>query len=90
MKQARHLTVSGKVQGVGFRYFAQMTATDHQITGWTKNLENGSVAIQAEGTAEQLNSFISVLKKGNHFAKVHHIKEEPAAMEQYTSFRIKY
>lgn len=90
MKQARHLTVSGKVQGVGFRYFAQMTAADHNIAGWTKNLENGSVAIHAEGNPDQINSFIETLKKGNHFAKVHQIQEEPASIETFTSFRIKY
>ena len=90
MKQARYLTVSGKVQGVGFRSFAQMTAVDYNITGWTKNLENGSVAIHAEGTPEQLNSFADTLKKGNHFAKVHHIQEESAFVELFTSFRIKY
>ncbi|WP_046176077.1 acylphosphatase [Domibacillus indicus] len=90
MKQARHLLVSGKVQGVGFRYFAQMTAVDHGVTGWTKNLENGSVAIHAEGTPEQLNSFGESLKKGNHFAKVHQIEEGAADLQSFSSFRIKY
>ncbi|OES43518.1 acylphosphatase [Domibacillus iocasae] len=90
MPVARHLLVSGKVQGVGFRYFAQMTAVEHNVNGWTKNLENGSVAIHAEGTPEQIDTFIKSIKKGNHFAKVHEIQEEPASVESFTSFRIKY
>lgn len=90
MREARRLMVSGKVQGVGFRYFAQMTAAEYHVTGWAKNLDNGAVAIHAEGTAEQLESFSTHLKKGSHFARVHHIEEEPALLESFTSFRIKY
>lgn len=90
MKQARHLTVSGKVQGVGFRYFAQMTAADHGVSGWVKNLDNGTVAVHAEGSPAELDAFIADLKKGNHFAKVHHIEEERVPLESLTSFRIKY
>lgn len=90
MREARYLMVSGKVQGVGFRYFAQMTAADYHVTGWAKNLDNGAVAIHAESTAEQLDSFITHLKKGNHFARVHRIEEAPAPLESFTSFRIKH
>ncbi|WP_245796467.1 acylphosphatase [Domibacillus antri] len=63
MKEARRLMVSGKVQGVGFRYFAQMTAADHDITGWAQNLDNGSVAIHTEGTTENIETFLAALKK---------------------------
>ena len=38
-----HLIVSGKVQGVGFRYFSQMKAVQYGVTGWAKNLSDGSV-----------------------------------------------
>lgn len=90
MKQAKTFIVSGKVQGVGFRYLAQAAALEKEVTGWVKNLDNGFVEIYAEGTAEQLNSFVSVLKQGSRFARVHHIKEEPAAIQQLTTFKIKY
>ncbi|WP_050183823.1 acylphosphatase [Domibacillus robiginosus] len=90
MKQAPYLMVSGKVQGVGFRYFAQMTAADHSVSGWVKNLDNGAVAIHAEGTPEQMNAFIAALKKGNHFTHVHHIEETSVPYESFTSFRIQY
>jgi acylphosphatase len=90
MREARRLMVSGRVQGVGFRYFVQITAADYHVTGWVKNLDNGAVALHAESTAEQLDSFINHLTKGSHFARVNHIEEEPALLESFTSFRIKY
>lgn len=90
MGQARYLLVSGKVQGVGFRYFAQMTAAEHNVNGWVKNMENGAVAIHAEGKEEQVDAFVRSLKKGNHFAKVHQVNEEPASVESFHSFRIRY
>ncbi|OMP68403.1 acylphosphatase [Domibacillus epiphyticus] len=89
MKEAKRLNVSGNVQGVGFRYFAQMTAVEHDITGWAQNLDNGTVAIHAEGSPENLERFIRLLKKGNLFAKVHNLHEESAPLEQSTTFRIK-
>ncbi len=90
MKQAKDFIISGNVQGVGFRYFAQLTAADHHVAGWVQNLENGSVIVHAEGTAEQINSFIAALKRGNRFAKVHHVQEKSVPAQQLHSFHIKY
>ena len=48
---------TGKVQGVGFRYFSQMKAVQYGVTGWASNLSNNSVEIVALGTRDQLQPF---------------------------------
>lgn len=90
MKQY-HVIVSGKVQGVGFRYFVQLKAMDYGLTGWVKNNQNGSVELVAIGPKEKLDVFMEEIKKGNRFASVHEvnlIEEQPS--EQLRSFQIRY
>ncbi|ABR36343.1 MULTISPECIES: acylphosphatase [Bacteria] len=62
--------VQGRVQGVGFRYFIQLTACKLSLTGWCKNLMNGNVEIEVQGLENNVLSFVSEIKKGNGFAKV--------------------
>ena len=59
-REARHLTLSGKVQGVGFRPFVYRLAHRHGITGWVRNV-NGAVEIHAEGEPAQLLRFSDAL-----------------------------
>ena len=60
----------GRVQGVGFRFFVQTEAKKRGITGWVKNMDDGTVTMEIQGTPEQLESLTERLKKGNGFAKV--------------------
>ena len=86
-----HIIVSGKVQGVGFRYFSQMKAVQYGITGWAKNLADGSVEIVALGSKDQLDPFIEDLRVGNPFSKINNIEiTENGITEDYHSFTIKY
>lgn len=57
---AQHITLSGRVQGVGFRPFVYRLAQQHRITGWVRNT-NGAVEIQAEGEPDQLGHFSQAL-----------------------------
>jgi acylphosphatase len=59
-----HIIISGKVQGVGFRYFAQLKATEHHICGWVRNTLDGKVEIEAEGNQHDLEIFVECLKTG--------------------------
>ena len=52
MKVARKFIISGFVQGVGYRFFAQRAAARHQVWGYVKNLEDGNVESYAEGDAK--------------------------------------
>lgn len=64
------LIVDGRVQGVGFRYFVQMTAAKLHLTGWCKNLFNGKVEIEIQGKEDDLLKFINSIKIGNHFSRI--------------------
>ncbi|MBW8306504.1 MAG: carbamoyltransferase HypF [Thiobacillus sp.] len=57
---AQHITISGRVQGVGFRPFVYRLAHRHQITGWVRNVD-GAVEIHAEGAPTQLRHFSDAL-----------------------------
>ena len=59
---AQRITISGKVQGVGFRPFVYRIAHQHGITGWVRNV-NGAVEIHAEGEATQLQHFSHALQR---------------------------
>lgn len=90
MKQAQHLIVSGRVQGVGFRYFAQATALEYGITGWVRNLNDGTVELQIEGDAERLESYKRALYDGNRFVGVERIETEDTTVESFQKFDIRY
>lgn len=89
MKVARKFVISGLVQGVGFRFFAQRAAARHQVWGYVKNLEDGRVESYVEGDAKTVEDFKHDLTAGPTHAKVNHIEEtvlEPQGL--YSSFRI--
>ena len=50
----KHFFFKGRVQGVGFRYRAQNAASLYSVTGWVKNLYDGSVEMEAQGTEEDI------------------------------------
>ncbi|HZI20525.1 MAG TPA: acylphosphatase [Pyrinomonadaceae bacterium] len=86
---ARRYLVSGEVQGVGFRFFAQRIAARHQVTGYVRNLADGSVEALAEGTAEGVEGFKHDLAAGPAHARVERVEEinvEPTG--RYKAFRI--
>jgi acylphosphatase len=88
-KVARRLLISGDVQGVGFRFFAQRAAARHQIVGFVKNLDDGRVEALAEGPPQNVEAFKNDLATGPRFSSVDHLEEiniEPSG--NYSSFRI--
>lgn len=68
-----HLFVSGLVQGVGFRAFAQHSAVSLDLTGWVKNLPDGRVEVLAEGREDDIRKFIGRLKEGPVGSRVGHV-----------------
>ena len=89
MKIARRFIISGFVQGVGFRFFAQRSAARHQILGFVKNLEDGRVEAYAEGSAKAVEDFKHDLIAGPTYSRVDHLEEtvlEPSGI--YKSFLI--
>ena len=88
-KIARRFFISGDVQGVGFRFFAQRVAARHQVVGFVKNLDDGRVEALAEGPARSVEAFRNELATGPRFSSIDHLEEinlEPSG--RYSSFRI--
>ncbi len=89
MKVARKFNISGEVQGVGFRFFAQRAAARHQVTGYVRNLPDGRVEAVAEGRPENVEGFKHDLAAGPGYAHVQQVEElnlEPTGA--YKSFLI--
>ena len=80
-RQARRFFVSGMVQGVGFRYYAQHTAQRLFLAGYVRNRVDGRVEAYAVGASEQLAAFQAALNKGPRGAVVQSVLEEPAPVE---------
>jgi acylphosphatase len=87
-KSAKRWLIRGRVQGVGFRYFAQRAATELNLTGYVRNLEDGSVEVYASGPPDQLARFAGLLRRGPRGALVQEVDEHPAAILRYHSFVI--
>ena len=90
MKIARTYVISGRVQGVGYRYFAQSVAHQLGICGDVKNLSNGSVEVYAIGNENSLEQFKRQLAEGPRSARVTGIEESgDTVREKYSRFMIK-
>jgi acylphosphatase len=70
MRVARRYVISGRVQGVGFRVFAQDAAAREGLHGWVHNLPDGRVEIAAEGDAEAVDRFERRIRHGPPAARV--------------------
>ena len=75
---ARRFLVRGRVQGVGFRWFAEREAHILQVAGWVRNNSDGSVEVLAMGTREQLSGMRSRLREGPRAARVDDVEESEA------------
>jgi acylphosphatase len=62
--------VRGRVQGVGFRYYACSEAKRLGVAGWIRNKRDGSVSVHAEGEADRLEAFLSWLREGPPHSRV--------------------
>jgi acylphosphatase len=70
MRVARRIVVSGRVQGVGFRYFTQDTALREGVTGWVRNLPDGRVEARVEGEIEAVTRVEAARRRGPRGARV--------------------
>jgi acylphosphatase len=79
MRVARRFTVSGRVQGVGFRYFAQDAARREGLHGYVTNRDDGTVEVNAEGEAEALERFERKLRQGPSRSRVEQVMIDEVA-----------
>ena len=89
MKVARKYVISGRVQGVGFRYFAERRANQLGIVGYVKNCWDGNVEVYAIGDPVSLEEFKGLLAEGPRSARVTNIAEsEETVDKRQTTFVI--
>ena len=85
----KNIRLSGRVQGVGFRYTARSMARVLGVKGFVRNLPAGEVYIEAEGDQEQLEAFIQWCRQGPPRAKVSFIDVYDGAVVGFRDFEIK-
>ncbi len=86
--QTRRYLISGRVQGVGFRWFVEREAALIGVTGWVRNRENGDVEVMATGMREQHELLRRKLQQGPRAARVDRIHEAAAPLLEAQTFRI--
>ncbi len=90
-KDRVHLKVTGRVQGVGFRASTRRRARDLGLTGWVKNLVDGSVEAVAEGNEDDLKKLITWCKNGPRRARVDEVNVNWKDYEgEFKGFNIRY
>ena len=88
-RKAKHYIVSGRVQGVGFRYFVQQQAQALGVAGWVRNLPDGRVEVFIEGWSAQLEQIEALLGEGPSLARVERLESAEAAPSLATDFVIR-
>ena len=87
--EARRWIVSGRVQGVGYRYYARQAAHALGVRGWVRNLSDGSCELQVAGSTELLQRFHGDLMRGPRGSRVDDIAEERLVqVPDWQSFQI--
>lgn len=82
--------ITGNVQGVGLRVFVVDNASKLGITGWVRNMADGTVEMEAQGNLDKLDQLFVTIKKGNFIIKVDNIDYTEIDCVEEASFIIKY
>ena len=86
-----YFTFTGRVLGVGFRLFVAMHSVCCHLTGWVKNMSDGSVTAEVQGTRVEIEKFLNLIQTGNRFVRVDEIeKEERPYEENEKRFHVRY
>ncbi len=82
-----NIKVYGNVQGVGFRQAIKAKADSLNITGYTRNIPNGSVYIEGEGEEDNLNKLVEWCNEGPETAEVDSVKVEEGQIKEFDDFK---
>ena len=88
MKQHLELNITGKVQGIGFRYEVKDIADKLSIQGYARNLPDGSVVIEAEAASQVLDQFLELIKGSPGYSKVENVAIDKGKLKHYREFTI--
>ena len=89
--KAVHILVTGRVQGVGFRMFAERLASELNVVGFVRNLPEGEVEVLAQGDTADVESFCEWLRKGPSFARVEDLSVKDVPVDpNLRNFGVRY
>lgn len=86
---ARRAVVRGRVQGVGFRFFAERTARALGLHGWVRNRSDGTVETLAEGEEQAVGEYLERLRRGPLGSRVDEVVVEEASAEGLAIFEVR-
>lgn len=84
-----HVLVSGEVQGVGYRYTLRMVAADSGVSGWTRNLRDGTVEAEIEGAADAVDAVLAWMAEGPPGSRVSGAQVTDIAATGSTGFEVR-
>ncbi len=90
MKIARHVHVSGRVQGVFFRVWTQEQAERRDVNGWVRNCPDGSVEAHLEGDEGAVNWLVDLIGDGPPSARVAKVRVSQAEVEGLSGFEVRH
>ena len=85
----RHISFTGRVQGVGFRYRARRAASLYGCTGWVRNEWDGSVTMEIQGKTEDINRVIQAIRAGR-YVEIETMDGKEIPLEDERGFRTEY
>ncbi len=85
-----HAVVSGRVQGVGFRWHCQRAAGARELTGWVRNMNDGRVELEVEGPATLITAFLGDVERGPAGARVTGLVANEVPLADDDGFRIRF
>jgi acylphosphatase len=85
---ARRAVVTGRVQGVGFRFFAERAARELGLRGWVRNLPDGSVETMVEGEEEAVAHYLARIARGPRSSRVDGVAVENLPEQSFPGFEI--
>ena len=92
MSDSQRMIYTGRVQGVGFRYSVKQIAAGYEVTGWVRNLPDGTVEMLAVGTPEEVESFVAAVASshlGGYIREVRRV-EGDGGMPAGHSFEVRH
>ena len=90
MTVARHVVITGRVQGVFFRAWAQGHARELGVSGWIRNAADGSVEAHLEGDENAVKRMIERMRSGPSNARVEDIAVEDAELQGLGRFEVRH
>jgi len=90
MTKAVSVRVTGRVQGVSFRWYAVQEAEQHGVTGWIRNEPDGSVAAHLEGDDDAVDAMVDWCRHGPSYATVRDVAVTEARPTGADAFDIRY